>query len=295
MKKETKRYFLVEYCGTKQIVLDTKAAVEQKLEEVRLYNNRKTSKYLCGNITVNRNEQGKYVVTTHIYNKLTQRSTITDLDNETSKLSERELIVKYADKLKTLNGYYPDINVAYFETKDAGIDGEVKYEKGIKYIPVLYKEDLEYLDQSYIDKCLKYHANKHDVAFFKSLEQEFTYYRMADQELEDIYVACDKVKNQSYLGYGAQDLYYPATRLYKKLIYERDKNGTIVRDNNGKYQISRRRQRDFGFFIKNYDMLQGKAKSPLGYNYSMTQGLKSELELIKRQIAQTQGKGPVLK
>ena len=42
MKKETKRYFLVEYCGTKQIVLDTKAAVEQKLEEVRLYNNRKT-------------------------------------------------------------------------------------------------------------------------------------------------------------------------------------------------------------------------------------------------------------
>ena len=33
--------------------------------------------------------------------------------------------------------------------------------------------------------------------------------------------------------------------LYKQLVFEREKDGSIVRDNNGRYQVSKRRLRDF--------------------------------------------------
>ena len=53
MKKEMKRYFLVEYYGNDRITtVDTKKEVEELLDEVRKYNNRKNSKFLFGNIKV---------------------------------------------------------------------------------------------------------------------------------------------------------------------------------------------------------------------------------------------------
>ena len=53
MKKEMKRYFLVEYYGNDRITtVDTKKEVEELLDEVRKYNNRKNSKFLFGNIKI---------------------------------------------------------------------------------------------------------------------------------------------------------------------------------------------------------------------------------------------------
>ena len=57
-----------------------------------------------------------------------------------------------------------------------------------------------------------------------------------------------------------------AFRLYSNLIVERDREGRIIRLKNGEYQISRRRQRDFGFFIRDYNMVDSKRKIPTRYN-----------------------------
>ena len=137
MKKETKRYFLVEYCGCKNMHFDTKAELAEMLERVRKYNNRKTAKYICGNITVEKTENG-YDAVGHIYNKLTERQTISDLDTFTGSLSEEELIACYADKSKMKEGLVPDINIAYFENKDKDPKDKTQIERRIKYIPVLY-------------------------------------------------------------------------------------------------------------------------------------------------------------
>ena len=111
MAKETNRYMLVEYAGTKQAFCATQEEVDKKLEEVRKYNNRKTTKFICGNIKVTQTEDG-FVVTTHLYTKYTNRNTITQIDNLTSQLSERELIALFADKSRMLDGYAPDVNIA---------------------------------------------------------------------------------------------------------------------------------------------------------------------------------------
>ena len=47
-------------------------------------------------------------------------------------------------------------------------------------------------------------------------------------------------------------------------LYEKDES--LSRDKDGKYIISRRRLRDFGFFIKNYNIRDVKRKSPFVYN-----------------------------
>ena len=50
MKKETKRYYLVEYLGSKTKRLSSVYEYEKMLKDISLYNKRKYSKYLCGNI-----------------------------------------------------------------------------------------------------------------------------------------------------------------------------------------------------------------------------------------------------
>ena len=52
--------------------------------------------------------------------------------------------------------------------------------------------------------------------------------------------------------------------LLNKLIYERDKNDSLIRLDDGSYQLSQRRLRDFGMFIKYYN--NPNKNSPLEYN-----------------------------
>jgi hypothetical protein len=272
MKKETKRYLIVEYAGIKQRVYDTKEDLDKALDEMRKYNNRKTTKYICGNVDV-QYSNGKYYVKFHVYNKLTEKNTISDIDNFTRNFNKGELAAYFILKSKMKNGYEPDINIAYFESKDATDEDSKPLLYGIKYIPVLYKEDMKYLDDTYIKKCLRYHAEEIDIGFFKEMASEFCFHHVVADEVEKLYLYCDKVAHQ---GYDRISLYRVSFDLYQKLIYEREKDGSLLRDDKGGYQISARRKRDFAFFLKNYN--SKKKVSPLRYNGSITKMMIDDLK-----------------
>ena len=265
MKNEKKRYFLVEYYGNKRsITVDTLEEAKNLIKKVKNYNNRKYSNFLMGNITI-KEENGKYHLESHLYKKYTDRMTISELDNFTSKMNESELAKVYEDTSKMVDGVRPDINIAYLETKNKDKD-EPKYLVGIKYIPVLYKEDLKYIDYNYILSCLYFHASIKDYDFFKSLALEFSLHHFVSDEVSDLFEAVDKSKNQ----FEDLDLVFrKSCKLYSKFIREYERDESFSRDEKGKYIISRRRLRDFGFFVKNYDIRDSKKKSPLMYNYPL--------------------------
>lgn len=263
MKKEKKRYFLVEYYDS--IRTKTVSSYEEVLyflHEIKKYNNRKSSQYLFGNVEIIKLEDS-YLMKAHIYKKYTDRLTISEIDNLTSSLDEKELASMFEEKSKMANGAEPDINIAYFETQDKDDDGRVKYEKGIKYLPVLYKDDLKYMDDHYIKECLYFHAATRDFDFFRELANEFSFYHFIGDEIYKLRSINDKCENQ---GYDLTQLYIAANKLYEKFICEYEKDESLTRDKDGKYIVSRRRLRDFGFFIKYYNIRDAKRKSPLMYN-----------------------------
>ncbi len=263
MKKEKKRYFLIEYYDS--IRTKTVSSYEKVLyflHEIKKYNNRKTSKYLFGNVEIIKLEN-EYLMQAHVYRKYTDRLTISEIDSLTSSLSEKELASMFKDKSKMIDGAEPDINIAYFETQDKDENGRTKFERGIKYLPVLYKEDLKYMDKQYIKECLYYHASTRDFDFFRDLANEFSFYHFIGDEIDKLRSVNDKCENQ---GYDLNQLYIAANKLYEKFICEYEKDESLSRDKDGKYIISRRRLRDFGFFIKNYNIRDVKRKSPFVYN-----------------------------
>lgn len=266
MKKEMKRYFLVEYYGNDRITtVDTKKEVEELLDEVRKYNNRKNSKFLLGNIKVtSRND--KYDLEAHLYRKYTDRMTISELDSFTSQYSENELIEEFKDKSLMIEDYKPDINIAYFETKDKDENGNREYEKGIKYIPVLYKDDLKYLDKEYILNCLFFHASIRDFDFFRDLANRFTLTHFVADEVSNLLEAVDMCENQNG---DLNQVFYRASRLYNKIVLEYEKDESLSRNEKGEYIISKRRLRDFGFFIKNYNIRDAKKRNPFMYNITL--------------------------
>lgn len=262
MKKEMKRYYLVEYFGNRETTLPSIEDVKSTINEIRKYNNRKTSKFLFGNVEVDKVENG-YHLQAHIYRKFSEKSTISDIDNFTSNFSEKELMELYKDVAKMKDGCLPDINIAYLETRDKDEKGKVKYERGIRYLPVLYKEDLKYMDPSYIRECLYFHCSIKDFDFFRDLANSFSLHHFVEDEVSELFTTVDLCENQ---GLSLNDLYIRANNLFSKFILEYEKDESLARDEKGKYITSRRRLRDFGFFIKNYNLRDSKKRSPLMYN-----------------------------
>lgn len=262
-KKETKRYALVEYLGTVKREYSTKEEYQEMLKTIERYNNRKTHKHFYGNIT-SKIKDGKISVLVHIYHRLTEKMTISDIDHFTEGFEEDELI-NYFKNITSTKNLEPDINICYFENKNTEDEksDEVHYERRIKYLPILYKGDLPFLDKNYIKKCLMAHANNNDYDFFKALASEFSPYKVVSERVEELWSIVDKCR---YQGYESMEMASAAFRLYSNLIVERDREGRIIRLKNGEYQISRRRQRDFGFFIRDYNMVDSKRKKPTRYN-----------------------------
>lgn len=262
-KKETKRYALVEYLGTVKREYSTKEEYQEMLKTIERYNNRKTHKHFYGNIT-SKIKDGKISVLVHIYHRLTEKMTISDIDHFTEGFEEDELI-NYFKNITSTKNLEPDINICYFENKNTEDEksDEVHYERRIKYLPILYKGDLPFLDKKYIKKCLMAHANNNDYDFFKALASEFSPYKVVSERVEELWSIVDKCR---YQGYESMEMASAAFRLYSNLIVERDREGRIIRLKNGEYQISRRRQRDFGFFIRDYNMVDSKRKIPTRYN-----------------------------
>lgn len=262
-KKETKRYALVEYLGTVKREYSTKEEYQEMLKTIERYNNRKTHKHFYGNIT-SKIKDGKISVLVHIYHRLTEKMTISDIDHFTEGFEEDELI-NYFKNITSTKNLEPDINICYFENKNTEDEksDEVHYERRIKYLPILYKGDLPFLDKNYIKKCLMAHANNNDYDFFKALASKFSPYKVVSERVEELWSIVDKCR---YQGYESMEMASAAFRLYSNLIVERDREGRIIRLKNGEYQISRRRQRDFGFFIRDYNMVDSKRKIPTRYN-----------------------------
>ena len=269
MNEDKKSYMLVEYAGTRDVTVftDKKGLAKDKakalLKEVSNYNKRKSSEYLLGNIKVLEFED-RCILTGHIYKKYENRMTIGELDKLTSFYDEDSLIEKYKDKRVTNDVNKPDINVAYLRTEPKDENGNVEYKNGIRYLPVLYAEDTEYLDKKYVLNSLYFHASTRDFDFFRSLANKFCVHHFVLDEIEKLRIATDKCENQNY---DLNILFNAACKLYDKVILKVENDESLSRDEKGRYIISDRRLRDFGFFIKNYNIRDSKIKSPLCYNY----------------------------
>ena len=91
MKKETKRYMLIEFAGCEERVLNSKEEYQELLDTINKHNNRKNKTYVFGNVSCTKKD-GKYYVIVRKYHKLTDKMGITELDNMTTEAQRAEEI-----------------------------------------------------------------------------------------------------------------------------------------------------------------------------------------------------------
>ena len=82
-KKETKRYSIVEYLGVTRREYCSLDEYRKTLDIIEKNNRKKTTKYYFGNVTCEKDSNGKYIVLVHVYNRLTPKMTISEIDNFT--------------------------------------------------------------------------------------------------------------------------------------------------------------------------------------------------------------------
>ena len=116
-----------------------------------------------------------------------------------------------------------------------------------------------------------YHSDNKDIDFFKALAYRFELYLSCMEEIESLYEAIEKVEHKNA---NSDLLYFASLKLLNKLIYERDKNDSLIRLDDGAYQLSKRRLRDFGMFMKYYNC--SIKNSPLEYNGHL---IKNKIEM----------------
>lgn len=262
MKKELNRYTLVEFLGEEYREYDSFEEYEELLKKIRKYNKNSKNKYLFGNVTYIVIDK-KIYVTIRRYNKLTQKTTISKIDELTSKTDEKGLIEYFKSNLKTKinEGYEPDINIAYLNGRESNDINLASIR--ISYIPVLYKEDIKYLSKKYVMKCVEYHLANNDYGFFLALANKFDCYKVIEEDIEKLRIAVNKYR---YIGFDNTQIFSIVDSLYDNLVYERDKDSRLLRDDNGNILKSHRRIRDFAIFVRDYGMLQRKMSSPFEYN-----------------------------
>ena len=109
--------------------------------------------------------------------------------------------------------------------------------------------------------------------------KEFAPYKVVEETIEELFSIVEKCK---YEGHTSTEMSNVAYKLYNNLIVERDREGRIIRLPNGAYQISRRRQRDFGFFIRDYNMIDSRRKIPTRYNKRIKLEEETKLKLTQK-------------
>lgn len=261
MKKETKRYSIVEYVGKTIRTVNTEKEYDALIDYIKKVNSRKTSKFYFGNIS-KKEVDGKIELTIHIYNRLTQPRTIRDIDEECRGYVSIKDMLESGYRAGTMH-YNPDIYISYFETKNESEKNDKDVDIRIKPLPLLFECDQKYFDESYIKKCLDSHSSKYDFQFFLDLVKDFRYdrsvYERANELLEDI----NSVKRNDINSYH---LSHDAIRFYNTYIIERDNRGTALRDDNGNFEKSHRRIRDFASFVREREMITTKRLSATHYN-----------------------------
>ena len=272
MGKELKRYYLTSYRGTRETIVQLNSEYDDIIKEINKYNKRTKSKFIIGNVTRENTKDG-ILVKAHLYTKLSKSSTISDLLNYTSQFDKEELADFFKDKTGMLEGYIPDINIAYLENKDKGSVEKIHYDRRIKYLPVLYKDDRKFLSKEYIFSCLKYHVQSRHFDILKGLTNEVRFNKNVSEELEKVYVLLDKCEHQNY---PLEDLYDACKKLIEKYTYEIEKDGSSKRDENGNVITSMRRTFDIGMYFK-YCLDLSKKHSPITYNEGPNREKRREL------------------
>lgn len=263
MEKELKRYVLAEYAGFEERIYDSKEEYDKLIDIINKHNKKSKKRLMFGNVYYSIVENNRYRVIVNKYNKLTSKMTISEIDNLTSKFeSEKELEEEYKNKLLTKinEGYKPSIRIIYLEDKNSKEKTLNDPDRGIKNIPVLYGEELKYFDKDYLFKCIRYYLNNYDLGFFLDLANSFDSSKDCLEDIENIRILVNKCREDSnYL----EGLMIAVKNLYTSYILERKKDGSPLRDKDGKEIISQRRKRDFVFFVKNYHMSERKKYFPI--------------------------------
>lgn len=302
-KEEKKRYFLCEYCGLDPRaprIFYSKEGFEDFLKKIKNANEllkKKTdsnehlkncgiNQLFFGNVTYEL-ENGRYIVYFHMYNRLTPRMTISEIDDLTSNKTEDEIIEKYRPYLRTTKPNKPDINIMYFEEKNKEERKEKTPVIRIKYTPVLLKEDNRYMRREYIEESVKNMARMHDYTFFQKMANEFCFYHVVGDEIDNLRKYVDLCRRGEDYYF---ELSYHAMQLYDKLIKERKSDSKICRNDKAECLNSKRRIRDFGFFVRDYMLPEDKRINPMKYRYELT---PRQLEILKlkeekKQIKQKQ-------
>ncbi len=285
MKKETKRYTLVEYIGEQTRYFTNKNAYYETLEIIRKNNKSTKSKFYFGNAKCEELNPNLFKVTVHVYNRLTPKSTISDIDSLTSKGYEYDLANKFRGKLRTISDFMPDIQIMYFEEKNKKDKTSNDFDIRIKYIPVLYRRDKRFLDKKYVKSCISFAASpkERDIRFFKELAYEFCAYHTITPEIELLRKYIDLAERDDYYF---ENLKIVAIRLYEAFIKERNTDKSLHWDQSGEVGYSRRRLRDFGFFIRNYMLPDYKILSPTRYNQPLTEEQLQKLRIKKNEDKQ---------
>ena len=296
---EERRYYLVTYCGTREKKIETYLEYNKLLEKVRDYSSKSKNDYLMGNVTCEHRPDGMYIVA-HCYRKLnfhklldpksrrTAASTISEiLDFTTSFSSKEELASFFGDKAIGRKGYVPDINVAYNEDYSKTPKKDRKYDRRIKYLQVMYKNDEDILKDDrrffsleFIKKCLKDHVYSRDFGTLKDLCNELCFNNDSLPELEKLRIAIDLCENQNH---PLDELYRAAERLIDKYTYDINRrDGSIKRDKQGKRIKSKKRIYDVAEFFK-FTGSMNKKHSPVMYNEGPTEEKKKELKRIEEE------------
>lgn len=282
MKEEDKRYTLVEYLGPQVRYYKKYSDYLNLLETIDKSNKKKDCRFYFGNASCEKLPNGKYRVTVYVYNKLTNKMTISELDNLTSNKNEETVIKNFRDLIRTNPILKPDINIMYFEEKNKKEKMPYDFDKRIKYIPVLYARDKRFLDRTYIFRCIHYKAANRDINFFKELANEFRFYHAIVEKIEVLrkYInLCEEGQNY----YKA--LEDSACNLYDAFVVDRNSDKSVYLDDDGKGSNSRRRVRDFGFFVRDYMLPNYKRISPTKYNHTLSEwqieALKAEMKAKK--------------
>jgi len=287
MKKELKRYSLCEYCGEQVRYYNNYEDYQKLLIMIDKLNKSGKNQFYFGNVSCEFSGD-LYRVSIHVYNRLTPKMTISDIDNLTMDKTEESLIEDYKDLIRTRKPFTPDINIMYFEEKNSLDRDSKSVVKRIKYIPVLYKRDIRFLDRDYIKNCISYSAREKDVNFFREIANEFCFHHIVSNEIEKIRHYIDLCeRGEDYYS----ELSYFTKSMFDKLIKERNADKTLYRNEKGECQISRRRLRDFGFFVRDYMIPLNKKNIPTRYNKELTQKQMEEL-FGKEEVVETKQELP---
>ena len=294
MKEELNRYYLIEYQDTRDTIISSNEEYKKIVADAKKNNRSEKNKILIGNIERYTDRRGRVHVIEHLYNKLTPKSTISGILAVTTQYNEKDFKKKLANEGKLgyseEKGFYPDIYIIYKEEKNRNEVDERNFDVRFKCLPMMYKEDLKYLDLNILYNMISNFAHQYDYGFFKELANNVrkSLKDKASLLYERVNDAQSKEYDRDLLDIAMKSVYYTARELVYEYVVDREK-GTIARDEKGEILYSKRRILDIGNIIKYYKCLPGTRISAVSRNTTITskknrENLAKEKELEEQRI-----------